>query len=153
MHKGGTMPHRMTRPPHILLIGATVTLLLAWAGDVSRCRFILTTGQAIEFPAAGFQLGSATSGYATEFHSGLGFRRVEFASGATLWIVPYWPFALACGAVNVLDLRRIMIRKRREARVARGLCPGCGYDLRATPGLCPECGAAPPPPPPLPPLA
>lgn len=31
-------------------------------------------------------------------------------------------------------------REGRRARVERGQCEHCGYDLRGTRGRCPECG-------------
>ena len=53
--------------------------------------------------------------------------------------VPFW---LIAGAFAVLPAARAVARlRRRRHRV--GLCPRCGYDLRATPGRCPECGAVP----------
>jgi hypothetical protein len=41
-----------------------------------------------------------------------------------------------------LSYRSARADEQRQHRRANGLCPECGYDLRATPGRCPECGWA-----------
>ena len=50
-----------------------------------------------------------------------------------LWLPPVL-FAMLPAAVG--------IRRLRNSRRSPGLCPRCGYDLRATPGRCPERGTA-----------
>ena len=50
---------------------------------------------------------------------------------------PCWLPAITFGVVPALWIRATRHRRRRE-RV--GMCPQCGYDLRASRERCPECG-------------
>jgi len=43
-------------------------------------------------------------------------------------------------ALVTLLLGSLYRKGRRERRSETGLCPECGYDMRATPDQCPECG-------------
>jgi hypothetical protein len=58
---------------------------------------------------------------------------------------PIWPVSTLC---LVPVVQYFVFRARRKwIQGRRGLCPSCGYDLRATPrpGNCPECGKETPP--------
>ncbi len=54
-------------------------------------------------------------------------------------IVPLWAAMLVSSVLPTAWLYHC----RRYKRGHGGLCPACGYDLRATPDRCPECGAIP----------
>ncbi len=51
--------------------------------------------------------------------------------------LPFWLLALLCAIWPALHW---MPRQVRCRRAKAGLCPTCGYDVRATPDRCPECG-------------
>jgi hypothetical protein len=52
-------------------------------------------------------------------------------------VMSHWLLALLLLVMPAWWLKRF--RQARRAR-RQGLCPSCGYDLRATPHRCPECG-------------
>ena len=50
------------------------------------------------------------------------------------------PHGLVAALALILPAVRTWSRLRRRHRHRVGICPECGYDLRATPDSCPECG-------------
>ena len=55
--------------------------------------------------------------------------------------VPYWAIIAPVLVQPALFGAAAVTGLRRRGRIARGECPQCGYDLRASAGTCPECGA------------
>lgn len=61
-------------------------------------------------------------------------------------VLPHAFLAFVFAILPAYRIGRLFARRRALGRSNAGLCPVCGYDLRATPTRCPECGtvAAPP---------
>jgi 4-amino-4-deoxy-L-arabinose transferase-like glycosyltransferase len=68
------------------------------------------------------------------------FLLIDDQSSGSHWLyMPLWPTCL----LFFIPALPFILRFRPKHHPI-GLCPKCGYDLRATPDRCPECGTTPP---------
>jgi hypothetical protein len=54
--------------------------------------------------------------------------------------IPCSYFCASASLFFLLSARFVMRQRTTKHRQKAGLCPKCGYDLRASPDRCPECG-------------
>lgn len=88
------------------------------------------------FPGRAQRPFSASPG--APIHERLGF--MASTTGYDLLLgAPWWALALISAPLPLVWMRPRR-RIRRWWRLRRGLCTGCGHDLRASPEGCPECG-------------
>ena len=67
--------------------------------------------------------------------------------GMTAFEILFHGFAVIGAPILAITLLTVAgweaYRYRKAIKRPAGLCPHCGYDLRATPERCPECGKTP----------
>jgi hypothetical protein len=98
--------------------------------DYFRGRRSLHHLHYVRHPAAG---RSSALGRGLFGKLGFGMIRRPYSTDVFIVLLPMWLVAV----LTALPPLAFYFRHRRQIP---GLCPACGYDLRATPGKCPECG-------------
>jgi len=108
---------------------------------IAANRGLLQTWHNPADPAAAYQRpapGGIPAGTPVAFaFAGTALERSPFPLLSLRLDLPLW---IVVASTAVLPLVRVARWVGRIRRKRAGLCPACGYDLRASPDLCPECG-------------
>jgi hypothetical protein len=104
-----------------------------WAPMAMHWPFRENLGTPNEVKTDWFNLGSAYAMTLSYEHPVPPYRTFEL--GLPLWVIGLLGAVLP--VIWEIRYRRTLLRVMRGRK---GLCPSCGYDLRATPQRCPECG-------------
>lgn len=118
---------RVAASPHAPAFG---TFQRDYAATQSPASWINDLEFMPNFEWAGFAMGGGPYAYAYGEHA------TDYSEYRAV-VLPYWLVAIASA---VLPLTVLLASARRRRRKYEGLCPACGYDLRASPDRCPECG-------------
>jgi hypothetical protein len=116
----------------------------------TRSGFHYTCRPASEYPLYETSLDQVLRVPASHL-AAIGFEVVPEARGPARWdrrvsitlkslTLPLYFPTLLFALLPAHYFLRVRRRRRIAKRLARGCCPACGYDLRASAGRCPECG-------------
>jgi len=119
----------------LLLLAATCVLWI-WSYNTPWTRSILLAGR--HGPNGGIEDETEMGWNVT---SSRGVLHFEPSYSFYYWDTPYWKLFVLWFVLPARHLIPGHLLNRRERRISSGLCPNCGYDLRATRDRCPECGA------------
>lgn len=154
---------RLFRPASLLPM-MSVALLLSLAWFVVAGPFLRTSVGSETFAMRGYYTGVSFewgSGPDTTVHCGgwqvkgrgwrpqmkgsqwraqWGIQRDALRLGTTNVEVVQVSYSLLFAAAALPAVVGVVVAWRRPRRRVTGTCPGCAYDVRATPQRCPECG-------------
>ena len=154
--RAGAAVHRLTWSITSINGGIGITRVTgsAPAGDLDTpigmwCEHRQEDSQPQAYPSGGIILVDGTSRAGLRWRGFIIGQTPYYTTGGK-WqfrlrfvTVPAWFAVLTTAALPTVRFLRWRRNRRALSHGRRGLCPSCGYDLRATPDRCPECGAVP----------